>query len=51
MFSILLTPEYAPFAITFVVIVGIGLFEKFGLGLGHMEGNVDHGVGARGARY
>ena len=44
-FNLLLTPEYAPFAISFVVMLGIGLIEGIGLGLGHLDfdSDVDHG--------
>lgn len=37
MFAQLLTPSYLPFAIAFVVMIGIGLIEVIGLGLGHFE--------------
>ncbi|KQM22729.1 hypothetical protein ASE73_00285 [Sphingomonas sp. Leaf24] len=37
MFEIFLTPAYAPFAIAFVVMIGIGLIEAIGLGLGHLD--------------
>lgn len=37
MFAVLLTPPYLPFAITFVVMIGIGLIEAIGLGLGHLD--------------
>ncbi len=37
MFAIFLTPAYAPFAIAFVVMMGIGLIEAIGLGLGHFD--------------
>jgi hypothetical protein len=40
-FSIFLTPEYAPFAIAFVIMVGIGLIEAIGLGAGHLGAHVD----------
>ena len=36
MFAIFLTPEYLPFAIAFVVMIGIGLIEAIGLGVGHL---------------
>jgi hypothetical protein len=39
--SILLTPEYAPFAIAFVIMVGIGLIEAIGLGVGHLGAHAD----------
>lgn len=32
-----LTPEYLPFAITFVVMIGIGLIEAIGLGFGQLD--------------
>lgn len=46
MFAIFLTPEYAPFAIAFVVMVGIGLIEAIGLGVGHLgvHADLDHDV-------
>ena len=46
MFSIFLTPEYAPFAIAFVIMVGIGLIEAIGLGVGHLgvHADLDHDV-------
>ncbi|RZL58834.1 MAG: DUF1449 family protein [Sphingomonas sp.] len=37
MFTIFLTPAYAPFAVAFVVMIGIGLIEAIGLGLGHLD--------------
>ncbi len=37
MFALLLTHAYLPFAITFVVMIGIGLIEAVGLGLGHFD--------------
>jgi hypothetical protein len=44
MLSFFLTPEYAPFAIAFVIMVGIGLIEAIGLGAGHL--GADAGVDA-----
>ena len=50
MFALLLTPPYLPFAIAFVVMIGIGLIEAVGLGLGHLDldgdvgGAADHGL-------
>lgn len=41
MFAIFLTPAYAPFAIAFVIMVGIGLIEAIGLGLGHLDLDAD----------
>jgi len=41
MFAIFLTPAYAPFAIAFVVMIGIGLIEAIGLGLGHLDVHAD----------
>jgi hypothetical protein len=41
MFAIFLTPAYAPFAIAFVIMVGIGLIEAIGLGLGHFDLDAD----------
>ncbi|RYY25129.1 MAG: DUF1449 family protein [Sphingomonadales bacterium] len=37
MFSLLLSADYAPFAISFVVMLGIGLIEGIGLGIGHLD--------------
>ena len=42
MFAVFLTSAYAPFAIAFVVMIGIGLIEAVGLGLG--EFGVDIGL-------
>lgn len=36
MLAVFLTPAYAPFAIAFVVMLGIGLIEAVGLGLGEI---------------
>ncbi len=41
MFAIFLTPDYAPFAIAFVVMIGIGLIEAIGLGIGHLDLDAD----------
>lgn len=41
MFDLLLSPAYAPFAIAFVVMLGIGLIEAVGLGLGHLDLDTD----------
>jgi len=43
MFTAFLTPAYAPFALAFVLMVGIGLIEAIGLGLGHfdLDGDMD----------
>jgi hypothetical protein len=41
MFAIFLTPAYVPFAIAFVVMIGIGLIEAIGLGLGHLDLHAD----------
>lgn len=42
LFSIFLTPDYAPFAIAFLVMVGIGMIEAVGLGIGHLD--LDHDI-------
>jgi hypothetical protein len=42
MFDVFLTPAYTPFSIAFVVMIGIGLIEAIGLGLG--EFNLHAGV-------
>ena len=44
MFAEFLTPAYLPFAIAFVVMIGIGLVEAIGLGLGALD--LDAGIGA-----
>ncbi|MCW3847158.1 YqiJ family protein [Sphingomonas sp. LB-2] len=41
MLTLLLSPDYAPFAIAFVVMLGIGLIEAIGLGLGHFDFDTD----------
>ena len=52
MFTQLLTPAYLPFAIAFVVMIGIGLIEAIGMGLGSLDldgnggGNGGGGIGA-----
>ena len=43
MLSLFLTPDYAPFAVAFVVMIGIGLIEAVGLGLGHVDLHADTG--------
>jgi hypothetical protein len=45
MFAQLLTPPYLPFAVSFVVMIGIGLIEAIGLGLGHLELDTDLDAG------
>lgn len=45
MFAQLLTPPYLPFAIAFVVMVGIGVIEAIGLGLGHLGLDADAQAG------
>jgi hypothetical protein len=47
MFAPFLTPAYLPFAITFVVMVGIGLIEAIGLGLGQLDPNAEASVDAQ----
>lgn len=37
MFAVFLTPAYAPFAITFVVMIGIGVIEAIGFGFGNLD--------------
>lgn len=44
MFATFLTPAYLPFAVAFVVMIGIGLIEAIGLGLGHLDLDGDVGV-------
>lgn len=36
-FALLLTAPYTPFAVAFVVMLGIGVIEAVGLGLGHLD--------------
>lgn len=48
MFVLFLTPAYLPFAVAFVVMVGIGLIEAVGLGLGHLDFDGDGGADAGG---
>ncbi|MBJ6122349.1 OB-fold-containig protein [Sphingomonas mollis] len=48
MFAPFLTPAYLPFAIAFVVMIGIGLIEAIGLGLGHLDLDGELGVDANG---
>lgn len=46
MFAQFLTTPYLPFAISFVVMIGIGLIEAVGLGLGNLDGDagIEHGT-------
>lgn len=37
MLSIFLTSAYAPFAVTFVIMIGLGLIEAIGLGIGQFD--------------
>lgn len=48
MLSLFLSPEYAPFAIAFVIMVGIGLIEAIGLGAGHLGAHAELDVDADG---
>jgi len=48
MFAQFLTIAYLPFAIAFVVMIGIGLIEAIGLGLGHLDLDSDVGGDADG---
>ncbi|HZF44610.1 MAG TPA: OB-fold-containig protein [Sphingomonadaceae bacterium] len=43
-----LTPEYLPFAIASVVMLGIGLIEAIGLGFGHLDFESSAGADAHG---
>jgi len=49
MLELLLTPAYAPFAVAFVVMIGIGLIEAIGLGLGQFHLDTDTDVHSGGA--
>ena len=46
MFDLFLTPAYVPFTIAFVVMLGIGLIEAIGLGVGHLDlhGGIEAGA-------
>ncbi|HEU0043167.1 OB-fold-containig protein [Sphingomonas sp.] len=48
MFAQFLTPAYLPFAIAFAVMIGIGLIESIGLGLGHLDLDADMGADGHG---
>lgn len=48
MFSQLLTPPYAPFALAFIVMIGVGLIEAIGLGLGAPDLDVEVGADVQG---
>lgn len=48
MFAQFLTQAYLPFAIAFVVMIGIGLIEAIGLGLGQLDLDGDVGADADG---
>lgn len=48
MFTQFLTPAYLPFAIAFVTMIGIGLIEALGFGLGHLDFDADVGADADG---
>jgi hypothetical protein len=48
MFAQLLTPAYLPFAVAFVVMLGIGLIEAIGLGIGPLDTDPDVGADANG---
>lgn len=41
MFDLLLTPAYMPFAVAFVVMLGVGVIEAIGLGVGQFDGHFD----------
>jgi len=52
MFSLFLTPDYAPFSVAFLVMFGIGLIEAIGLGLGSLDLHVDvHGEAEGGPEF
>lgn len=48
MFTTFLMPAYAPFALAFVLMIGIGLIEAIGLGLGHLDLDSDMDVDGHG---
>ncbi|HEX7852742.1 MAG TPA: OB-fold-containig protein [Sphingobium sp.] len=41
MFALFLTPDYAIFVAAFIVMVGIGIIEAVGLGIGHFDWGAD----------
>lgn len=48
MLAELTTTPYAPFLISFIVMIGIGLIEAVGLGLGSIDLDADHGIDGHG---
>ena len=44
-----LTPDYAPFAISVVIMLGVGLIEAIGLGMGQFDASVDLDADSGGA--
>lgn len=44
MLATFLTPAYLPFAIAFFIMIGIGLIEAVGMGLGHLDLSADVGA-------
>lgn len=44
MLATFLTPAYLPFAIAFFMMIGIGLIEAVGMGLGHLDLSADVGA-------
>jgi len=48
MLATFLTPAYLPFAVAFFVMIGIGLIEAVGLGLGHVDLGADVAIDAHG---
>ncbi len=49
MLNIFLTPEYAPFAISFVIMLGVGVIEAIGLGAGQFDVHADLDADSGGA--
>lgn len=43
MLALFLSPPYIPFSIAFLIMLGIGLIEAIGLGLGHLDLHADSG--------
>lgn len=48
MFDLFLSPAYAPFTVAFLVMIGIGLIEAIGLGLGSLDLHAEIGGDADG---
>lgn len=49
LFDMLLSPDYAPFTIAFVIMIGVGLIEAIGLGAGQFDAHADLDADSGGA--